>query len=181
MPIEPSPKRADYKTRKEYRFAHKKVKRNNMRQPILIATAVVTVVAFAITKSGAVGAIALIGTPIAWLVWVRPWWKRQKERGAIQAAEKAGTRFNVTCPKCSAAVTMPAGNGIKCPECGFAMKVTPHAKPTPPTASAPQTPTIPPTTAVGSTASEIERLAGLHAQGALTDAEFAAAKSKVLG
>jgi uncharacterized membrane protein len=181
MPIEPSPKRADYKTRKEYRFAHKNVKRNNMRQPIVIATAVVTVVAFAITKSGAVGAIALIGTPIAWLVWVRPWWKRQEGRDAIKAAEKAGTRFKVTCPKCSAAVTMPAGNGIKCPECGFAMKVTPNAKPTPPIASAPQTPTLTPTAAVGSTASEIERLAGLHAQGALTDAEFAAAKSKVLG
>jgi hypothetical protein len=32
-----------------------------------------------------------------------------------------------------------------------------------------------------STASELERLAGLHASGALTDAEFAAAKAKSLG
>ncbi len=34
---------------------------------------------------------------------------------------------------------------------------------------------------IGSTAGEIERLAQLHAQGVLSDAEFAAAKAKVLG
>lgn len=38
-----------------------------------------------------------------------------------------------------------------------------------------------PTEGVGSTAGELERLAGLHASGALTDAEFAAAKTKILG
>jgi hypothetical protein len=31
------------------------------------------------------------------------------------------------------------------------------------------------------TASELERIAALHGQGALTDAEFAAAKAKILG
>jgi hypothetical protein len=40
---------------------------------------------------------------------------------------------------------------------------------------------IPTTVAVGSTAGELERLAALHARGALTDAEFAAAKGRVLG
>ena len=34
---------------------------------------------------------------------------------------------------------------------------------------------------VASTASELERLAKLHKSGALTDAEFAAAKAKVIG
>jgi hypothetical protein len=38
-----------------------------------------------------------------------------------------------------------------------------------------------PQAVVESTASEIERLAQLHTQGALTDAEFAAAKAKILG
>jgi hypothetical protein len=33
---------------------------------------------------------------------------------------------------------------------------------------------------VGSTAAEIERLADLHGRGALTDEEFAAAKSKMI-
>ena len=35
--------------------------------------------------------------------------------------------------------------------------------------------------AKASTASELERLAGLHASGALSDSEFAAAKAKILG
>lgn len=169
MPMEQSPKRGNYKTRKEYRFAHKKVKRNNMKQPVVIVTAVVATVAYAITKSPAVWVITAIVTAVAWVVWVRPWWNRQMEQDAKKASEKAnslsGPRYKVACPKCSAALTAPAGNGIKCPECGFNMKVTPKVEPT---------------VAVGSTASEIERLAGLHAQGALSDAEFAAAKEKVL-
>jgi hypothetical protein len=66
MPMEPSPKRADYKTRKEYRFAHKKVKRNNMKQPIVIATAVVATIAYVITNSPAVFFIAAIVTAIVW-------------------------------------------------------------------------------------------------------------------
>lgn len=168
--MEPSPRRGDYKTRKEYRFAHKKVKRNNMKQPVVIVTAVVATVAYAITKSPAVWVITAIVTAAVWVVWVRPWWKRQMEGNAQKTAEKVGAlpgpRYKVACPKCSAALTAPAGNSIKCPKCGFNMKVTPN---------------VAPTVVVGSTASEIERLAGLHAQGALSDAEFAAAKGKVLG
>ena len=167
MPIEPSPRRDDYKTRKEYRFAHKKVKRNNMKQPVVIATVVVAVLAYAITKSAAVCIISAIVTAIVWVAWVRPWWNRQIEQDAKKAAERTNApRYKVACPKCSAALTAPAGNGIKCPECGFDMKVTPKVEPT---------------VAVDSTVGEIERLAGLHAQGALSDAEFAAAKGKVLG
>ena len=41
-----------------------------------------------------------------------------------QPAGGAG-RYNVTCPSCSAALVSPAGDNIKCPECGFRMKVWP--------------------------------------------------------
>lgn len=49
----------------------------------------------------------------------------------------------------------------------------------PPLASLP--PTSPPPGAGSPGIAELERLAALHAQGALTDAEFSAAKAKLLG
>lgn len=42
-------------------------------------------------------------------------------------------------------------------------------------------PPTPPSSAPTDTAGEVERLAQLHASGALTDEEFAAAKAKALG
>lgn len=56
---------------------------------------------------------------------------------------------------------MPMGDNIKCPTCGFHMRVAPAP--------------------TNDTASELQRLATLHGSGALTDAEFAAAKAKVIG
>jgi cobalamin synthase len=91
MPVEPSPKRSDYKTRKEYRFAHKKVKRNNMKQPIVIAAAVVSTLAFVITKSPAAWVITAIVTAIAWAAWVQPWWRRQMEGADRMVEEKRGS------------------------------------------------------------------------------------------
>jgi uncharacterized caspase-like protein len=50
----------------------------------------------------------------------------------------------------------------------------PYDEPAPP-------PPAPPAPAADDATSEIERLASLHDSGALTDDEFAAAKSKILG
>jgi DNA-directed RNA polymerase subunit RPC12/RpoP len=98
-------------------------------------------------------------------------------RADQKIAEEAAARpqYKVACPKCSAALTAPAGDSIKCPKCSFIMKVTPPVAPKVAVGSTVSS------TAVRSTAGEIERLAGLHAQGVLSDAEFVAAKSKVLG
>jgi hypothetical protein len=47
--------------------------------------------------------------------------------------------------------------------------------------SAPQYPSTPPNPATSDVGEKLQQLASLHAQGVLTDAEFAAAKSKALG
>jgi len=80
-------------------------------------------------------------------------------------------KFNVICPKCRAALISPLGDNIKCPQCGFRMRVY---QTTPSPALRAPSPS-------DSTASELERLAKLRKSGGLTDEEFAAAKAKVLG
>jgi DNA-directed RNA polymerase subunit RPC12/RpoP len=154
MPVEPSPKRGDYKTRKEYRFAHKKVKRNNMKQPVVIVSAVVATIAYVITQSPAVWVITAIVTAVVWVAAVRPWWRRLDTEAAQEAASGRGyePKYKVSCPKCSATLYAPAGDGIKCPKCGFDMKVTPPVAPVTSMAA------VTSTAAVGSTAGEIERL-----------------------
>ena len=114
-----------------------------------------------------------------------PNWNSNKER-TRKAAEKSARiqgqmlkqqqsaavpRVNVNCPKCHAALVSPVGDNIKCPFCGFRMRVW-QTTPAP----APSQPQSPP-----NTTSELERLAALHASGGLTDGEFAAAKAKILG
>lgn len=59
-----------------------------------------------------------------------------------------------------------------------------QAPPAPPQQAPPQPapgPQAAPAGAAGDTTAELERLAGLHQQGVLSDEEFAAAKKKVLG
>jgi hypothetical protein len=76
---------------------------------------------------------------------------------------------------------VPAVRGAGVPAPSETVKHAPPetASPRPvPAASMPQSPGLVP---VGSTAAEIERLAQLRAQGILSDAEFSAAKIKVLG
>jgi hypothetical protein len=69
MPIPPSPKRQDYKTRKEYRFAHKKHKREIQKQPIVIVTSIVFAIVLVATHgNGPATLIALIGTPICFQI-----------------------------------------------------------------------------------------------------------------
>lgn len=95
--------------------------------------------------------------------------KAMEKTARLQEQQAAGAaRVNVKCPKCSAALVSPVGNNIKCPKCGFRMRVWATA----PAASQP---------AATDTAGELQRLAALHASGALTDAEFAAAKAKIIG
>ena len=98
--------------------------------------------------------------------------KATEKQLRLQKQQQAAAvpKVNVTCPKCSAALVSPVGNNIKCPKCGFRMRVWAIA----PASTPPQTPST-------DTAGELQRLAGLHSSGALTDAEFAAAKAKVLG
>lgn len=86
--------------------------------------------------------------------------------------QASAPRLNVTCPKCSAALVSPPGNNVKCPKCGFRMRVWATANPPAPSA--------PTTSGNNGTAGELERLAALHARGALSDEEFAAAKAKML-
>ena len=98
------------------------------------------------------------------------------QQGAMQPtipqmpAQRAATvpLYNVCCPKCSATVRLPVSKSIKCPQCSYRMSVTP-------------TPRQPATINVTArdTTSELERLAKLHSSGALTDEEFAAAKTAV--
>jgi hypothetical protein len=68
---------------------------------------------------------------------------------------------------------------------GAAAEATPSpaaaAGATPPAADAPVAPAAPAASSPGDPIGEIERLAGLHASGALTDEEFAAAKKTVIG
>lgn len=66
MTIPPSPKRSEFKTRKEYRFAVGKYKRAVKKEPIIIATAIVFSIVLVATKgNGPATLVALIGTPIA--------------------------------------------------------------------------------------------------------------------
>jgi hypothetical protein len=55
------------------------------------------------------------------------------ERGAIEAGNRhvrgphlAPGTYNCSCPSCRAALIAPAGSGIRCPNCGCVMTVTPR-------------------------------------------------------
>lgn len=91
-------------------------------------------------------------------------------QAAAEARRAATPRYNVQCPNCKAQLTAPAGDHIKCPKCRGRMKVTPRASA--PATAAPRADDV---------AAQIERLAALRRDGALTEGEFVDAKAKVLG
>lgn len=96
------------------------------------------------------------------------------------------TLYRFPCQNCDAALEAPASNRVTCPYCGFAMRVRAGKQSHSVSPADPPKPTrgASTTTPIGgrrpSTASELERLAKLHRSGELTDAEFAAAKARVL-
>ena len=92
-----------------------------------------------------------------------------------QAAD--GTPYKVRCPGCSAYLVSRPGTGIKCPKCNVEMTVTPIDAQT---ATALRETTAAVAQAQPGLTNELERLAGLHRTGALSDDEFAAAKARVL-
>lgn len=84
----------------------------------------------------------------------------EKQLKLMQRA--AVLRYNVNCPHCRTALVAPAGTH-RCVKCRKTLTVTPNA-PDP-----------------SSNVADLERLATLHQTGALNDAEFAAAKQRLLG
>lgn len=86
------------------------------------------------------------------------------------------TQYKVKCPSCSAPLVSPASSNITCPKCHVAMRVTAEGE------SAVAAVCEMPGTATRSASltDELERLATLHSQGALSADEFAAAKRRLL-
>lgn len=82
-----------------------------------------------------------------------------------QQQAAAAPRYNVSCPHCHKALVAPAGT-VRCVRCRKMITVTPK--------------TAAPPANVGVSA-ELELIASLHQSGALTDAEFAQAKQRILG
>jgi hypothetical protein len=64
MTITPKPKREEFKTRKEYRFAIKKHKREIQKQPIIWVTAIVMALVITISHSGGATVVSGIITAI---------------------------------------------------------------------------------------------------------------------
>lgn len=104
-----------------------------------------------------------------------------KPSAARQPTVTSGpTLYNVRCPNCSAALQSTASESVTCPKCGFHLWVRPNIRSTTVRSSKTTTTAPRPSTRKPSTSSELERLAKLHRSGELTDAEFAAAKARVL-
>ena len=109
--------------------------------------------------------------------------------GAPYVVRGGRTLYRFPCQNCNAALEAPASPRVTCPYCGFAMWVRAGkqshsvgpADPPKPIEAPPKPIEAPKPTRKASTTSELERLAKLHRSGALTDAEFAAAKAGVLG
>ena len=111
-------------------------------------------------------------------------WRKRVDaqmRGARQPSARdpsvPGSRttfFRFVCLNCNAQLESPASRSVTCPLCGFEMWVKAGAR------SHSVGPANSTATPRPSTTSELERLAKLHSSGALTDAEFAAAKTRVL-
>jgi predicted histidine transporter YuiF (NhaC family) len=113
MPVQPKPKRTEFKTRKEYRFAIKKQKREIQKQPIVIISAVVLALVMQITNSAGAAILSAIGAAILFAVISNKY------------RHEATPTYNVSCPTCHGAVIVPAGK-IKCPKCSAPIIVTPN-------------------------------------------------------
>lgn len=112
MTIQPAPKRTEFKTRKEYRFAKKKQKREIQKQPIVIISAVVFTIVIMATNSAGAAIFSAIGAAIvcAYL---------SKRYG-----NQSDPAYKVSCPTCRGAVIVPAGQ-VKCPKCSASINVRP--------------------------------------------------------
>ncbi|PZR84124.1 MAG: hypothetical protein DLM65_00560 [Candidatus Aeolococcus gillhamiae] len=47
--------------------------------------------------------------------------------GSAPGAVTPAKRYSVKCPHCATTMFAPAGSGVKCPECGGILSVTPYA------------------------------------------------------
>ena|ERR1022692_2872378 len=112
MTIQPSPKRTEFKTRKEYRFAKKKQKREIQKQPIVIVSAVALVGVMMTTNSAGAAVVSAIGAAIGWAYLSKRY------------GNQSGTTYKVSCPTCHGAVIVRAGQ-VKCPKCSAPIKVSP--------------------------------------------------------
>jgi hypothetical protein len=92
---------------------------------------------------------------------------RMMMRPARTTSQQAAPLHTVTCPSCSATVHLPFGDNQRCPSCQKPIRVFP-------------TPLNSPAPTANDSVGDLERLAKLHASGALTNEEFAAAKAKIL-
>ena len=119
--------------------------------------------------------------PATWGDQRRRAYQKQQWRKRVDAQMRAPRQSGrtVACPNCSSQITFPLRPGTwTCTKCGYQMVVTFGKN----TTTVRQAGTAPVRSGrVPSTASELERIARLHESGALTDAEFAAAKTKVIG
>jgi len=113
MTIQPAPKRTEFKTRKEYRFAKKKQKREIQKQPIVIVSAVVLVGVMMITNSAGAAVLSAIGAAIAWAYLSKRY------------GDQSAPTYKANCPTCHGAVIVPAGQ-VKCPKCSAPMRVSPN-------------------------------------------------------
>lgn len=113
MTVQPKPKRTEFKTRKEYRFAIKKHKREIQKQPIVIISAVVLALVMQVTNSAGAAILSAIGAAIFFAVM------------SDKYRQESTSTYQVSCPSCHGAVVVPAGK-IKCPKCSAPMKVTPN-------------------------------------------------------
>jgi Short C-terminal domain len=106
--------------------------------------------------------------------------QRQASRAAATAQAPQATaaerpKYKVPCPHCSAPLVARAGDNITCPKCRGLMRVTARG------GSAVASVVESHASASGSSMTdELERLATLHSNGALSEAEFEAAKRKLL-
>jgi hypothetical protein len=64
MPVQPKPKRTEFKTRKEYRFAIKKHKREIQKQPIVFIPAVTMSIVLVLSQNPLAAIIVAIITAI---------------------------------------------------------------------------------------------------------------------
>jgi DNA-directed RNA polymerase subunit RPC12/RpoP len=71
---------------------------------------------------------------------------RVHRASGAQKSAAAGPRYNVNCPRCSASLVSRAGDNIRCPKCGFRMRVWPREegpRDQPPSAPSPSAKSVP--------------------------------------
>jgi hypothetical protein len=180
-----SPRRSDYRTRKEYRWAKKVEQREMMTRPIvnarpLSARIILTGILWFVVVFAAVGALprhagagwgslAIVVSTAAAIVFYRSrlcqrWgraWDDYARKSRIKTVERGDTSI--------------AGRWAA----NVVQKERGESRAVASAAAAPSQPPAPQQT-VG-IAAEIDRLAGLRQSGALSEEEFALAKAKLLG